>query len=267
MLRQRLLTAAVLGLVVVWATLALPTAGLGVLLAGVILLGAWEWSRLLFAGPGRAGYCLLIAGLLVAVGSVASNSAGQWLIVVAGAAYWCGVVVWLYRYLQQLRIDPVWLWAGAGAFTLVPPWATLMALHAAPVTGPVRVLFLLILVGLADSAAYFAGRRWGRRKLVPRISPGKTWAGVLGAGLVTLLAGAAGAGLLGIDSRAGFMLCCLVTVAFSIIGDLLESMFKRQHGVKDSGSLLPGHGGVLDRIDSLTAAAPIFFLGLRALSE
>ena len=130
--------------------------------------------------------------------------------------------------------------------------------------GPGYVLFLLLLIWVADIGAYFAGRRWGRRKLAPAISPGKTWEGVWGAAAAALVFALVGAVVLGVG-------CALArrswrsawsTVGFSIVGDLFESMLKRQRGVKDSGSLLPGHGGVLDRLDSLTAAAPVFLLGL-----
>jgi phosphatidate cytidylyltransferase len=132
--------------------------------------------------------------------------------------------------------------------------------------GPGYVLFLFLLIWVADIGAYFAGRRWGRRKLALAISPGKTWEGAVGAGAAALAFALAGAAALGLGSRwPGFVAICMVTVGFSIAGDLFESMMKRQRGLKDSGSLLPGHGGVLDRVDSLTAAAPVFLLGLHGI--
>ncbi|MGB4876542.1 MAG: phosphatidate cytidylyltransferase, partial [Candidatus Competibacter sp.] len=141
------------------------------------------------------------------------------------------------------------------------PWAALMALRAD--YGPRSVVFLLLLVWAADIGAYFAGRRWGRRKLAPAISPGKTWEGALGGGLATLVLALVGAAFLKVGASGfGFVAVCLITMGFSIAGDLFESMMKRQSGLKDSGSLLPGHGGVLDRVDSLSAAAPVFLLGL-----
>jgi phosphatidate cytidylyltransferase len=126
------------------------------------------------------------------------------------------------------------------------------------------MLFLLLLVVAADIGAYFAGRQFGRNKLAPRVSPGKTWEGVLGgiggAGIV------AGVGVSFFEVPIGpFVGLSLVTVLASVVGDLTESLFKRHAGVKDSGSLLPGHGGVLDRVDSVTAAAPIFLVGLERL--
>ena len=144
---------------------------------------------------------------------------------------------------------------------LIPAWLALVRLHA---QGPALMLFLLLLVVAADIGAYFAGRHFGRNKLAPRVSPGKTWEGVMG-GVV----GAAVVALVGVSifhvSAAPFIGLSLVTVLASVVGDLTESLFKRHAGVKDSGSLLPGHGGVLDRVDSVTAAAPIFLVGLERL--
>jgi phosphatidate cytidylyltransferase len=130
------------------------------------------------------------------------------------------------------------------------------------------VLFLLVLIWIADSGAYFAGRRWGRRKLAPLVSPGKTREGAYGALAGGLLWGGVLAALYGVSvpQQGGLVLLCLLTVVASIVGDLYESLSKRERGVKDSGSLLPGHGGILDRIDSLTAAAPVFALGLHLFS-
>lgn len=153
-----------------------------------------------------------------------------------------------------------------GLLVLIPAWTGLVWIHQLD-RGPYLVLSLLILIWIADSSAYFAGRRWGRHKLAPAVSPGKTREGAYGAlagGLcwgVTLAFWYAPTGGLGI----GLVLLCLVTVLASIIGDLYESLIKRERGLKDSGALLPGHGGILDRIDSLTAAAPVFALGLYVL--
>jgi phosphatidate cytidylyltransferase len=143
-----------------------------------------------------------------------------------------------------------------------------MGLRSLPEFGAGYVLFLLIMIAAADTGAYFSGRLWGRHKLAPQISPGKTWEGVLGAIAATLVIALSGALWFQVEPLYWMMFVgiCLLTVLFSIIGDLFESMIKRQKGVKDSGNLLPGHGGVLDRIDSLTAAAPLFLLGLQTLS-
>jgi phosphatidate cytidylyltransferase len=152
----------------------------------------------------------------------------------------------------------------AGVLVTLPCWASFVALHARPDHGPVLSLTLLVMVWLADSGAYFAGKRWGRTKLAPVISPGKTWEGVLG-GIAVSASAVLLAGYWYSRSLEWTLVLApvaLLTVMFSIVGDLLESLMKRQAGVKDSGSIIPGHGGVLDRIDSLTAAAPIFLAGL-----
>jgi phosphatidate cytidylyltransferase len=146
---------------------------------------------------------------------------------------------------------------------LLPTWTSLVALHARAPDGRWWLLFLLVLVWIADTAAFFVGRRWGRRRLASVVSPGKSWEGVL-AGLAGGIAAGAVFGLYrdmqGVEMLV-FLLICGGTVAASVVGDLMESMMKRSANLKDSGNLLPGHGGVLDRIDSLTAAAPVFLAG------
>ncbi len=140
----------------------------------------------------------------------------------------------------------------------------MVLLHGGRGDGVYLVLFLLVMIWIADSAAYFSGRRWGKTRLAGRISPGKSWEGVFGALFATSafsLAAASFKDMQGTEILV-FLFICLVTVSASILGDLMESMIKRQSGLKDSGSLLPGHGGVLDRMDSLTAAAPVFLSGL-----
>jgi phosphatidate cytidylyltransferase len=146
---------------------------------------------------------------------------------------------------------------------LVPAWGALNALHLSDQQGPALVLFLVVLMWIADSGAYFAGRSLGRHKLAPSISPGKTWEGVFG-GLVACAVYALIAGnwfSLGNLQLSLFIMLALVTAAISVAGDLFISLLKRQEGIKDSGNLIPGHGGILDRIDSLLAAAPVFLFG------
>jgi phosphatidate cytidylyltransferase len=188
------------------------------------------------------------------------------MILITASLFWCLVITWLRRYAVNTLPFPVRTWALAGLLTLIPAWVALMNLHSTPDYGPRYALFLLLLIWIADSGAYFVGRRWGRTKLAPRISPGKTWEGVVGALTVTLAVAGAGAVSLGVRRWGAFILICVITVSFSVVGDLPESMLKRQYHTKDSGHLLPGHGGILDRVDSLTAAAPIFLLGLYGFS-
>jgi phosphatidate cytidylyltransferase len=163
------------------------------------------------------------------------------------------------------RLRPLLL-VGAPLLTAMA-WIALVRLHALPSGGPVLVLTLLILVWLADSAAYFTGRAFGRHRLAPVVSPGKTVEGLAGAMAGAAALGSALAGL-GVVDSAGVMITialCVVVAVLSVAGDLFESFAKRAAGQKDSGHLLPGHGGVLDRIDSLIAAAPVFVLGLLLL--
>ena len=265
MLKQRIVTAVVLAILVVWAVLKLPLAGFGLLLLAVILLGAWEWAGLArLNGPRhRLVYGGSVLTLILAFWPWVGNAAFVIGLLGCVLAGWCYALFWMWRYAtrptrQEDRSATV---AVAGVIVLAAPWVAFMALRDE--FGPAYVLFLFLLVWIADIGAYFAGRRWGRRKLAVTISPGKTWEGALGAGMAALMFALAGAAVLGVGARwPWFVAICMVTVGFSIVGDLFESMLKRQCGMKDSGTLLPGHGGVLDRVDSLTAAAPIFLLGL-----
>ena len=261
MLKQRVATAVVLALITVWAVLKLPAAGFGAALSAVMMLGAWEWANLAGMGRlrGRLLYSSLLFGLTLTLWPFVENPAFVCGVLVPVFAGWCCVPIWLRHYVDQPD-HPLTVKA-AGMVILVALWVALMGLRGD--FGPGYVLFLLLLIWVADIGAYFAGRHWGQRKLAPVISPGKTWEGVWGATAAALAFALLGAAVLGIGTRwPWFVAICMVTVGFSIIGDLFESMIKRQRGVKDSGSLLPGHGGVLDRIDSLTAAAPVFLLGL-----
>jgi phosphatidate cytidylyltransferase len=151
-----------------------------------------------------------------------------------------------------------------GAAVLVPPFVALGRLALTTrglASGPIAVLWLVLLVVAADVGAYFAGRSLGKRKLAPRVSPGKTWEGVGGGLALVALVAACGALYFGLPPLAAIAFACAVGI-FSVIGDLTESMFKRAAGLKDSGNWLPGHGGLLDRLDSVTAAAPLYALGL-----
>ena len=268
MLKQRVITACVLALVTLWVVLKLPSAGFGAVLLAVLLLCAWEWADLagLTQPRGRLLYGGLALALILAVWPLTGHAAFVSGLMIPVFAAWCGVLVWLWRYAGQPGLqDRSFAVGAAGVAALAAAWLALMGLRDE--FGPGYVLFLLMLIWVADIGAYFAGRRWGRRKLAPTISPGKTWEGVWGAATAALAFALVGAAVLGVGSRwPGFVAVCMVAVGFSIVGDLFESMLKRQRGVKDSGSLLPGHGGVLDRLDSLIAAAPVFLLGWSGLA-
>ena len=268
MLKLRLLTALVLAPAAVAAILLLPSPALAWVFAAMALAGAWEWSRLsgLHSMAARVGYTLATALLLW--GAAQLWHWPQWLhwLLVVTLLWWLSALVWILAYPAGPKRRPglTVITAVAGFFVLVPTWLALIALHRAPQHGPWWVLFIVALIWIADSGAYFSGKRWGRRKLSPRVSPGKTREGVYGAlALVSIYAVAAG-WLLEVPQTqfVAFVLLCLALVPVSVIGDLFESLVKRQSGFKDSGTLLPGHGGVMDRIDSITATAPVFLLGL-----
>jgi phosphatidate cytidylyltransferase len=270
-LKSRLLTALALIPPTVAGVLFLPTPWLATLLGLVVALGALEWARLGGLSGGVPSW-LLVAYQLALLWLVDALSAYPGLILLAlglCAGWWLGVGITLALRRTLVAVDrrmrPVLL-IGAPLLTALA-WVSVVRLHAVPDLGPRLVLSLLVLIWVADSAAYFAGRALGRRKLSPMVSPGKTLEGLAGA-----LAGAGTFGLFlvaldllgGVGAVAGVGLCLGVAL-FSVAGDLFESYAKRAAGLKDSGALLPGHGGVLDRIDSLIAAAPVFLLGLLLL--
>jgi phosphatidate cytidylyltransferase len=175
--------------------------------------------------------------------------------------WWIAALAWIV--LAPQRVSR-WTAGVAGILALVPAWLALVQLRLSEPSGAQWMLFALVLVWVADIGAFFCGRSFGRRRLAPQVSPGKTWEGVWGAFAVSVLVAIAGGRWFQVP-LAVFVPLCLTAVAFSIVGDLTESLLKRYAGVKDSGSIFPGHGGVMDRIDSLTGAAPVLLLGLTVL--
>ncbi|MET0081492.1 MAG: phosphatidate cytidylyltransferase [Sedimenticola sp.] len=269
MLLQRVITALILIPLVITGVLYLQTPTLAALFALIVLLAAWEWAPL-------AGLTRFRDRLLFFITLTAGISGAYWLIqrptlalalFAAGSLWWLFVTVILVRYRPERRVfDSVFAKAILGILVLVPAWAALVSIHGFGEKGPVLLLFSMTLTWVADSGAYFAGRRWGRVKLAPHISPGKTREGVYGA-----LAGSALWGVLlawyapELGPLPVLVLFCLLLCLVSVVGDLFESLLKRQAGIKDSGNILPGHGGVLDRIDSMLAVAPLFAFGLMLL--
>ena len=267
MLKQRVITAIILASLIIWAVLRLPTAGFAALFGLIVILAAWEWGELLGRGrSGTLGFVGIITAFLALAWWQRDNAMLLYGLLWVAAAFWLLALVYLYRFSQAPRQRaPVILLVPVGMILLLPPWLALLALRENIQFGAAYVLFLLFLIWLADSGAYFAGRQWGRNKLAPQVSPGKTWEGVFGALLACAVFAWSCAPLLGMQdaARASFVMICILTVLFSIAGDLLESLLKRHRGIKDSGNIIPGHGGILDRIDSLLAAAPVFVAGMR----
>jgi len=254
---------------VVLVVLKLNLSGFALIAALVMLLAAWEWSALipLPHRTARITYLLLTLSLIAVTWIFAQSEVLVDVVLWSALVWWLFVLYWITRPALGGEATLVHVLAKAllGLGLMISTWLALVVLHSRPDQGPHWVLYVLVLVWVADSGAFFAGRQFGRNKLAPRVSPGKTWEGVLGALSACSLFALGYARFIELRGSllAGFILVCLVTVLFSIVGDLLESLMKRQQGVKDSGTLIPGHGGILDRIDSLLAAAPVFLLGLR----
>jgi len=268
MLKLRVVTALCLLAVFLSALFFFPPLAWLALAVAVAGVGAWEWGGLVgWSGSLRSAYPLL-AGSLVAIlgvvtgldlGVVASHPALT-AVYLAAAAFWLLCVpAWLSR---KWRIQGPMLGAVTGLLVLVP--AALALAHARQVS-PVFLLACMSAVWLADIAAYFVGRAIGRHKLAPAISPGKSWEGAVGGALVVTLYGLGlllARGGLAIGGVGAAAAALLAFTAVSVEGDLFESMLKRQAGLKDSGDILPGHGGVLDRIDSLTSTLPLVGLAV-----
>jgi phosphatidate cytidylyltransferase len=262
-LRKRILTAAVLAAALLCVLLLLPPLATVIVVSAIVLLGAWEWSAFLRLPSValRVAYVGLIAVLMFAAWSVSVTAGAGNFVMPLALAWWCVALVWVT--LAPHRVS-AWSAALAGVLALVPAWLALMRLRVGLPDGAQWVLFALLLVWVADIGAFFCGRHFGRVPLAPQVSPAKTWEGVIGGMLASAVCALAGAAWFHLPALT-FLLLCLAAVAFSVVGDLTESLLKRFAGVKDSGTLFPGHGGVMDRIDSLTAAAPVLFIGLALL--
>jgi phosphatidate cytidylyltransferase len=263
-LKQRVLTAVILAAVLLGVLLWSPPPATVALFAVIILAGAWEWAGFIRGDSLalRLGYTALIAALLAATYVYALDGSGLTAVLSVAMLWWFVALVWV---IAAPGHAPPWLAAVAGVLSLVPAWAALVYLCTRAPRGPEWALFALALTWAADTGAFFAGRLFGRTPLAPRVSPKKTWEGVAGGLVLSAVAAWVGARVFGVDALGVFVLLCVAVAALSIVGDLTESLLKRAAGLKDSGWLFPGHGGVLDRIDSVTAAAPSFLLGLLLL--
>jgi phosphatidate cytidylyltransferase len=260
MLRLRVITALLLAPLALLVILWIPhdyTAGV---LALLVLAGAWEWSGFLgFTHRAvRFVYVAVVGACLTALWWFGVRQGQLDAVLDAALLWWLAATLWVAFFPARMNRIVAAL---AGLLVLVPAWLALVRLHD---HAPQLVLFVVLLVVAADVGAYFAGRQFGQHKLAPKVSPGKTWEGVFGGLVAAALMAWLGEIWFNLGGPMFFALCAVVVVA-SVVGDLTESLFKRHAGLKDSGSLLPGHGGVLDRVDSVTAAAPVFLVGLERL--
>jgi phosphatidate cytidylyltransferase len=262
-LRDRILTALALAAVIVVVLFWMPATVAVALIAVAFLMGAWEWAG--FAGldsrARRAAYLAAIALAMALAWRFTADAAQLTAFLRLVSLWWVAALAWVV--LASRRGSRIAA-AVAGFPVLVPAAIGLARLVLVEPNGRELLMYLLVLIAAADAGAYFGGRALGRHKLAPHVSPGKTWEGFLAGMLCSAAAATAGAHLFAQPPWAWVAMCMPVALV-SVVGDLIESMFKRHAGLKDSGRLLPGHGGMLDRVDSLTAAGPVFLLGLYAL--
>lgn len=268
MLKNRVLTALVLAPLTIAAILLLPIGAFALLWGLILLAAAYEWSALsgLAGLPARLGFVLALLGVL----GGAQVSSPHWAPGELPMWIYGPAVVWWLAWGLAFRRFPAKLVSLnypksskllAGVWVLSSAWILLVWLRLN--FGAQQVLYLVLLIWVADGAAYFVGKNYGFTKLAPEVSPGKTTEGVYGALAIAAVfaLGVAFAGHIEGMMIADFVFLSLLTVAVSVCGDLFESLAKRLAGVKDSGIVLPGHGGVLDRIDSLLAAVSVFYAG------
>ncbi|MGJ3354283.1 phosphatidate cytidylyltransferase [Providencia sp. Je.9.19] len=273
MLKYRLLTAIILIPIVIAALFLLSPVNFGYVVIAVCALGAWEWAQ--FAGwysqAKRIGLAVVFAAILLAIQFSLPNIVELASEPVIYYGLWAGLVWWVVAILLVITYPASASWGKSvivrllfGVLTIVPFYCGMMVLrtigyHSDTFFGAWWLLYVMLLVWGADSGAYAFGRTMGRNKLAPKVSPGKTWEGLIGglitAGIISWLFSA----FAPIPVMPDYLLVTsIIVVIVSVFGDLTESMFKRQSGIKDSSHLIPGHGGILDRIDSLTAAIPVF---------
>jgi phosphatidate cytidylyltransferase len=274
MLKQRVITALVLAIIFIAALFGLPAGYFSFFVGAIVLIGAWEWACL--AGfPSRwqrALYALFILVVLLLAsfylgfeGEASPNLDADAIreLLIAGCIWWAialllvqgypsSALLWGHKILRLLM----------GLLVLIPTWVALVYVRQQE-AGAWLVLLLMLIVAMADSGGYFAGKRFGKHKLASAVSPGKTWEGFAGG----FIANCVLALILSLTLELSLLLMLVIVVPtslVSVLGDLLESMLKRHAGIKDSGTILPGHGGILDRVDGVTAAAPVFALALLA---
>lgn len=269
MLKQRVITAIVLALVFLSGLFYLSVTGFALAMGVVVILAGWEWANLagLKAQWQRLLYAVVVGGGLglaawhtgfISVGEL--NTQPLQMLLLVACTWWAVALLWVQGYPSSAVLwgHPV-IKMLMGLLVLIPTWLALVFLRGQP-AGEWLILLVVVMVACADIGAYFTGKAFGRRKLAPEVSPGKSWEGFWGGFACSLLL----ALIVGYGFGGGWLTLAIIAPASlaSVLGDLLESMVKRQRGIKDSSQLLPGHGGILDRVDSITAAAPVFALGV-----
>ncbi|WP_373083398.1 phosphatidate cytidylyltransferase [Zhongshania sp.] len=274
MLKQRIITAVLIVLALFAALAYLSVSALSGLFGLAVLMAAWEWANLSgFVSRLSRSVYVLVCGLVMLLLAWQSGLYGEQNfgvlreVFIAACLWWAIALLWVKAYPLSSG-----LWGSRGArgvmglVVLAPAWLALSYLRSLP-EGVYLILVVIGLVVAADVGAYFTGRAFGKAKLAPAVSPGKSWAGFWGglASCVSLMLVLWKIWPEGMPIGLVAAIClAVVTGLASVLGDLLESMIKRHRGIKDSGNLLPGHGGIMDRIDSITAASPVFALGLIA---
>jgi len=261
-LKQRIITAVVLIIAVLLGVLLLPNTAFAVAaLIVFISIGGWEWGRLVSLTRQTRG--LFVIGLLVTALIAYLIKDLRWAFIVVGVIWWAAVLLLLAIYEQGTYFykNNTWLLRLGAFLVLVPAWIALITLHQ---HHPLLVLYLIFLVAVTDSGAYFTGKALGKNKLAPELSPGKTREGMFGGVAGAVVWSVLGAWFFDLPATEWlyFILLSLVAALMSVSGDLFESLIKREAGLKDSGNILPGHGGVLDRVDGLVATLPLFTLGI-----
>lgn len=269
MLKQRVVTAIVIAAVFFSALFFSSPYSFSLMTAVVVVYAAWEWSNL--AGFShrlvRLIYALGLALLLIASGYMLGLSESSSLDLAAGktlmawlAPWWAIALLWVQGYPSSALLwGSRWVRGLMGYLVLMPAWlAMVILIHAHQ--GEWLIMIVVLIAAFADIGAYFSGRAFGKHKLATNVSPKKTWEGLVGGVVANLIFVALLLLALNVDQWPMLLGLVMITVLASVLGDLLESMVKRHRGIKDSGNILPGHGGILDRLDSLTAALPVFTL-------
>lgn len=247
-----------------------PAVVFNVFAAIVVIAAAWEWAN--FCGYSsarqRALYVVIMTVVAALIGWLLHQQwVGMQQLLMLAAAWWAMALLWVQGYpASRILWQAPLIRAMMGGLVLLPTWFSLVTLRSLQ-DGALWVLAVVLIVAAADIGAYFSGRRWGRHRLAPSVSPAKSWEGVAGGVVAATLTFGLFLILRGDAPAQWLVLIAIPTALISVLGDLLESMLKRHRGIKDSGRILPGHGGVMDRVDGLAAAVPVFTLALLVMTR